>query len=227
MVIEPDIDLYRELKLRLLNGTHTLTCGLAFLANYDTVHQTLEDEITEEFIADLMRSEIAPSIPYEINDTVKQDFISKVLDRFRNPHINHHWIKITLNYSSKMKMRCIPLLINFYKKNETVPQLFALGFATYLYFMKAVKQRGKEFFGELNGRSYLIQDNMAENFYALWNKNSVETLVEEVLKDVSLWGDDLSVLPGFQQAVTDNLNSIINVGMKATLEKVHPKKLLV
>lgn len=65
--------------------------------------------------------------------------------------------------------------------------------------MKAVKQRGKEFFGELNGRSYLIQDDMAEKFYALWNKNSVETLVEEVSKDVSLCGDDLSVLPAFNK----------------------------
>ena len=37
MIIAPDIDLYRELKLRLLNGTHTLTCGIAFLAGFDTV----------------------------------------------------------------------------------------------------------------------------------------------------------------------------------------------
>ena len=225
VVIEPNINLHRELKLRLLNGTHTLACGLAFIANYDTVQLVMEDEITAGFIADLMRNEIAPSIPYEINDNTKQDFISQALDRFRNPHINHQWINITLNYSSKMRMRCIPLLINFYKNNETVPQLFALGFASYLYFMKAVKQSGKEFFGELNGQSYLIQDEMAEKFYALWNKNSVDDLVEEVLKDVSLWGDDLSGLPGFQQTVTDNLNSIINDGMKVTLEKVHPKKI--
>ena len=225
VVIEPNIDLHRELKLRLLNGTHTLACGLAFIANYDTVQLVMEDEITAGFIADLMRNEIAPSIPYEIDDTTKQAFISQALDRFRNPHINHQWINITLNYSSKMRMRCIPLLINFYNNNETVPQLFALGFASYLYFMKAVKQSGKEFFGELNGQSYLIQDEMAEKFYALWNKNSVDDLVEEVLKDVSLWDDDLSGLPGFQQTVTDNLNSIINDGMKATLEKVHPKKI--
>ena len=224
VVIEPNIDLYRELKLRLLNGTHTITCGLAFLANYNTVLQTMEDKITETFIADLMRDEIAPSIPYEIDRAIKQDFISKVLDRFRNPHINHHWKNITLNYSSKMRLRCIPLLINFYKNNNIFPPLFALGFASYLYFMKAVKQEGKEISGEINGKFYLIEDDMAIKFYDLWKDKTVDELVEDVLKDISLWDYDLSLLPGFQQTVTENLNSIINDGMKATLERIHPLK---
>lgn len=223
VVIEQNIDLYRELKLRLLNGTHTLTCGLAFLANYSTVQKAMEDKISEWYIAVLMRNEIAPSIPLEINDSVKTAFISKVLDRFRNPHIHHHWINITLNYSAKMKLRCIPLLINFYRKYEDVPQLFALGFASYLYFMKSVKQNGKEFYGEFMNELYLVQDDMAEKYHVLWKTHLPEDLVTEVLKDVSFWEHDLSQLPGFQQAVTGYLNSIMINGMKATLEKVYHK----
>ncbi|MGN6533639.1 MAG: tagaturonate reductase, partial [Ginsengibacter sp.] len=101
VVIEPNIELHRELKLRLLNGTHTLTCGLAFLSNCDTVQHAMEDENLSCFISDLMNHEIAPSIPYEIDEGIKQTFITKVLDRFRNPHINHYWKNITFNYSSK------------------------------------------------------------------------------------------------------------------------------
>lgn len=220
IVIEPDIDRHRELKLRLLNGTHTLTCGLAFLAGYDTVQQTMEDELTFNFISGLMRNEIAPSIPYNIDENVKQLFISKVLDRFRNPHINHRWKNITLNYSSKMKMRCVPLLINFFKKNEVVPPLFTLGFAAYLYFMKAVKQTGDEFFGELNGEYYLIEDEMAVKFYSFWKEESADAVVTHVLKDQSLWEHDLSELTDFKKAVTAHLKNIINNGMKATLQKV-------
>ncbi|MDP4284328.1 MAG: tagaturonate reductase [Bacteroidota bacterium] len=226
VVIEPNIDLHRELKLRLLNGTHTLTCGLAYLAGYDTVLQAMEDELSAGFIADLMSNELAPSIPYVIDESTKQLFISKVLDRFRNPHINHNWKNITLNYTSKMRMRCIPLLINYYNHNEVAPQLFSLGFASYLYFMKVVKQSGKDFFGELNGVEYLIEDVMAEKYHLLWQKNTVEGLVKEVLKDVSLWGQDLSHLPGFSQSVINNLNSIISDGMKATLIKVMNQKKL-
>jgi tagaturonate reductase len=226
VVIEPNIELHRELKLRVLNGTHTLTCGLAFLINCDTVQHAMEDEPMANFISDLMYHEIAPSIPYEIDEATKKAFISKVLDRFRNPHINHYWKNITFNYSSKLRLRCIPLLLNYYKNNETVPPLFALGFAAYLYFMKAVKQDGKEFFGEFNGEYYLIDDELAEKFYLLWKNNPVERVVKETFKNVPFCGEDILHLPGFQQTVTDNLNNIINEGMKATLEKVHPKKIV-
>lgn len=224
VVIEPNIDLHRELKLRLLNGTHTLSCGVAFLAGLDTVQHAMENPTFFSFITSLMREEIAPSIPYEIDKELKQNFISKVIDRFGNPYINHLWKNITLNYSSKMMLRCIPLLMNYYKHHDTAPQMFAFGFASYLYFMKAVKQTGKEFFGEFNGEFYLIDDEFAENFYFLWKNKSVEEVVIETLKNISLWGEDISHLPGFQRTVTNNLNSIIEEGMKATLEKVHPKK---
>jgi tagaturonate reductase len=220
VIIAPDIDLYRELKLRLLNGTHTLSCGIAFLAGLNTVRQAMGDKIMEKYIADLMQYEIGPSIPYEIDSDTVQTFIRKVLDRFRNPHLNHYWKTITLNYSSKIKLRCIPLLINYYKKNDSVPELFALGFAAYIYFMKAVKQSEKEFFGEFNKKFYLIEDNMAETFYTLWQNFPVEKLAAEVLKNTDLWEEDMSVFQGFQQSVIDKLNSIIDKGMKATLENI-------
>ncbi len=227
VVIEPDIDLYRELKLRLLNGTHTLTCGLAFLSGFDTVQQAMEDEKFALFIENLMRNEIAPSIPYEIDDATKQSFISKVLDRFRNPHIAHQWKSITLNYTSKMKMRCIPLLIYHYKNNDVVPSLFSLGFAAYLYFMKAIKQEGKEYFGETNGNEYLIEDPSADKFYQFWKNRNVDEMVNEVLKDISIWEHDLSVLRGFKEAVSKNLKSIIDNGMKAQIETYHSTKTVV
>ena len=37
VVIEPNIEVYKELKLRMLNATHTLTCGLACLCGSNTV----------------------------------------------------------------------------------------------------------------------------------------------------------------------------------------------
>lgn len=218
VVIEPSIDLYRELKLRLLNGTHTLTCGLAVLAGFDTVLHAMQDEKFVVFIENLMRNEIATSIPFEIENSTKQSFISKVLDRFRNPNISHHWISITLNYTSKMGLRCVPLLINHYKKSDSPPPLFTLGFAAYLYFMKSVEKNGSEFFAEINGQEYLIEDPSAAKLHEFWNKNSVEETVNEVLKDISVWGYDLSRLNGFEQEVNNKLNSIIKTGMKANLE---------
>jgi tagaturonate reductase len=218
VIIEPDIDLHRELKLRLLNGTHTLSCGIAFLSGIGTVKQAMDDEVIGKYIADLMQYELGPSIPFEIDTDIVQKFIRKVLDRFRNPHINHYWKTITLNYSAKMKVRCIPMLINYYKENNSVPELFALGFASYIYFMRAVKQEDNKFFGEFNGDFYLIADEMAEEYYKIWQNVSADEVVTEVLKNIMLWDEDLSVLPDFGRSVTEKLISIINNGMKATME---------
>jgi len=227
IIIEPNIELYRELKLRLLNGTHTLCCGLAFLAGFDTVKQAMNDAFFEKYITALLQQEIGISIPFETKAEDVQAFITKVLDRFRNPHINHHWKSITSNYSSKMKLRCLPLLINYYKKNHGVPELFALGFASYLAFLKSVKQNGSEIFGELNGKLYIIEDELAGTFYKMWQTLPVEKLVREVLKNVAFWGNDLTLLPGFEKSVTDKLNNIVNNGMKSTLINFHPSKIYI
>ncbi|HYC29302.1 MAG TPA: tagaturonate reductase, partial [Chitinophagaceae bacterium] len=112
VIIEPNIDIYRELKLRLLNGTHTLSCGLAVLAGCDTVKQAMDSEYMSAFITDLMQNELAPAIPYEADLYTAREFGAKVLDRFRNPHIRHRWMNITMQYSSKMKLRNIPVLLN-------------------------------------------------------------------------------------------------------------------
>jgi len=227
VIIEKNIDIYRELKLRLLNGSHTLSCGLAFLAGFDTVKESMDDERFYSFISDLMLQEIAPSIPYEIDKKVSLEFGTKVLDRFRNPFIKHHWLSITMQYSSKMKMRCIPVLINHYQKFGTVPQLFAFGFAAYLYFLKPVTVKEGKYYGDFLGKPYLINDDQASVFYKRWAGLSVVTLVKEVLSDQLFWGEDLNLLNGFQKAVTDHLNLMMDVGVNEALESVIQKKAIV
>jgi hypothetical protein len=67
---------------------------------------------------------------------VADRFGRSVLDRFRNPFINHKLIDITVQYTTKMRMRNVPLLVNYYKEFGKAPELFAMGFAAYLQFMQ-------------------------------------------------------------------------------------------
>jgi tagaturonate reductase len=227
VVIEPNINLHQELKLRLLNGTHTLSCAPAFLSGCETVKQAMDDELMSSFICESMLSELAPSIPYAVDPTAAKAFGNKVLDRFRNPHIQHYWNSITMQVSSKMKLRTIPVLLRHYESFNSVPRLFSLGFAAYLYFMKAVKQENGQYYGELNGHYYKIQDDMAAEFYRRWNNLQPASLVEEVLKDKSFWGADLSSLPGFLTSVTGQLQTIMKAGVRDAIERVLQKKIAV
>ncbi len=226
VVIQPNIDIYRELKLRLLNGTHTLSCGLAFLSGIQTVKQAMEDETMRLYISEVMLKELAPAIPHAVSKTDAEAFAHKVLDRFRNEYLNHYWINITMQYSSKMKMRIVSILQKHYQLHPSPPPRMALGFAGYLYFSKPVKQTGKEFFGNINGNEYPIQDDRAYQFMELWNSLTPQQLVENVLSDITMWGEDLSLLPGFKDAVTENLEMIMQQGVKNTMEFVQSKTVL-
>ena len=212
VIIEPDIDLYRELKLRLLNGSHTFSVALFFLSGLQTVRESMENPDMERFITELTLDELAPAIPYEVDLERARTFGRQVLDRFRNPYIKHQVIDITVQYTAKMKMRNVPTLLSHFEKFGTVPARMAQGFAAYVLFMKVTETDGKMYYGELNGTKYPIRCDAAAYFYAIWQKypSDYEGLVSELLADAELWGADLSQLPGFQNAVLANMQALVS-----------------
>lgn len=197
VVIAEDIEIYRELKLRLLNGTHTLMCGMSYLLGFRLVKDVMANGYLSKLVMNLMLSELALAIPYKMDFKVADRFGRSVLDRFRNPFINHKLIDITVQYTTKMRMRNVPLVVNYYKEFGKAPELFAMGFAAYLQFMHAVKEENGKYFGDSNGELYPINCDYAGYFYEAWKDFDLK----KILADTSLWGTDLSALPGFEQAV--------------------------
>ncbi len=217
IIVQPDINQFRELKLRLLNGTHSLACGLAVLGGVGTVREAMEDDHLLTYIRHLMLADLLPGIPYPLDEKVGQRFGMQVLDRFRNPAVEHRWLAITLNYSAKLRMRVVPDLLHYYGRFGAVPQYVALGFAAYLLFMRGVRQEGHKWYGAVQGQEYLIQDEQAGYFADLWAHQSAGSLVQLVLSNHTLWDADLTALPGFAEAVTRYLGQLQLEGVAATL----------
>lgn len=217
VVITDNIMVFKELKLRLLNGTHTLSCGVAFLAGFKTVKEAMNDVVLSAFIKKLMLEEIAKAIPYPIPEEEATAFALKVIDRYSNPSIEHQWISITLNYTSKLKMRVVQVLQRYTELYNAVPERLAIGFAAWLLFMKATKKEGNVYFGEFNGEAYPIKDEMAGYFFNHWQTLAPEALVKTVLSDASLWEADLSRIPGFTETVTAKLLQLIEQGAMAVI----------
>jgi tagaturonate reductase len=209
VVLAHDITKFRELKLRLLNGAHTFTCGLAVLAGFETVKEAMANETFLQCIQNLMLDEIAPGL---VNDTLPyeeaRNFALTVIDRFRNPYIDHKWLNITLQYSSKMLMRNVPNILNHYTHNQTPPKYMALGFAAYLRFMQSTANEQGQYTGQANGKDYLINDDKAAVLHTLTQGKPHAALVQQTLADESLWGRNLNTLPGFADAVTLHLQNI-------------------
>lgn len=227
VVIAPDINQFKELKLRLLNGTHSFNCGLAFLAGFDITRDAVTDDVFSVFAKNLMHTEIARAIPYEIDAATKTDFANRVFERFCNPFIDHQWLSITVQYTSKMKMRNMPLLLRHYELNDTPPLHMAAGFAGFLLYMKATRNDGNKYFGERNGKAYEIKDDSAEYFYHAWKKNSPAKLAEDIMQHTELWDTDLSKLPGFVNTVQELLQDMITHGVLETISQLESKKVTV
>ena len=218
VVISPDIEKFKELKLRLLNGTHTFCCGLAFLSGFNTVKEAMEDENMSSFIRNLMTNEIAEATTSEfISQSETTDFAAKVMDRFRNPSLDHQWMNITVQYSSKMKMRNIPLLLKHYSNNDHIPEHMAFGFAAFLLFMKCKQDENGQYAGSLNGTEYIVQDDHAAWFSEKWKSGNTAYAVDAMMSDKEFWGADLSSLNGFAEQVKSNIFSIVNKGARAAM----------
>ncbi|NCI47364.1 tagaturonate reductase [Sediminibacterium soli] len=219
IVITPDINKFRELKLRLLNGTHTFSCALAFLSGFSTVKQAMNDAGFTRFVSSLMLQEIAPLVVQEtISLSEAHAFAEQVLDRFRNPYIEHQWISISAQYTSKMAMRCVPLIDKHYSVNHEPPALMALGFAAYLLFTRPAENSGGQYTGNDGTKKYPINDDKATALYAHWQSApDTEACVYAILKDEQLFGKDLTRYKGFPQAVLQYLALLTKGGVSNAL----------
>jgi tagaturonate reductase len=191
IIIAENIDKYQELKLRLLNGTHTFCCGLAHLQGFKIVKDALQDADFEHFIKNLILQEIAPNIPYVLEKQEAENFALQVLDRFRNPYIEHHWLNITFAYTSKMETRCLPMIIKAIKNEGNIPPLMAQGFAAYCRFMETNSKNDKgQFEGNWQSATYIIQDSKAEFFYQNQEEKN-ENYFYKLLINKDLWNNTL------------------------------------
>jgi tagaturonate reductase len=190
---------------------------LAYLAGFSTVKEAMENERMRAFISHLMLQELAPAIPCKLSDNEALNFGKQVLDRFRNPFLQHEWLNITLQYSSKMAQRTIPVLLRYIEQFNHVPEHFVLGFAAYISFMKVEKKEGDAYWGARNGNLYPIRDNQAAYFCQVWQEAKMGTVVDTVLQNEALWGTDLSKLKGFASAVKKCLSELQHKGAMQTL----------
>jgi tagaturonate reductase len=220
VVIAPDITRFKELKLRLLNGTHSYNCGLAYHAGFNITRDACTDPAFEKYARRLMQIEIAPSIPFKMPDEEKAAFADRVYERFCNPFIDHEWLSISAQYTSKMRMRNVPLLQEFYRHNGAAPTLMCLGFAGYLRFLHVEQQEDGKYFGSRDGLRYEIRDDATSFFFDAWKTGDVPTAVRAILSNKDVWGVDLSALPGFEKLVLNYLRRFEEIGVMNVITEV-------
>lgn len=219
--VVPNIDKFRELKLRLLNGSHNLSCAVGFFAGFETVKEAMANKLFDSFMKQLILEDISRSIiSDEISRTEAQNFGEQVLARYRNPFIAFNWLDICVQDTSKIRIRAVPIVLQHAKKYGCVPDTICLGFAAYLLFMKSDQLPDGSFQGKRGSQSYPIDDDYAQLLHDYWKNNVGAGLVTVVLADEILWGCDLSALPGFTTRVAAFLDDLAIQGFEAVIRSV-------
>jgi len=130
VVFAPDIRFYEERKLRLLNGTHTAVAPLAMLAGVHTVREAMDDPRLGVFLRRLLFDEIIPAT--DLPTDAAAAFARSVVERFRNPWLDHEWRVILTNQEAKLRIRVVPLISAFTSRRGRAPEGLALACAAHL-----------------------------------------------------------------------------------------------
>lgn len=192
-----DISKYKELKLRLLNASHSFSCALAMLSGFETVKEAMASDPFRAFVLALMLEEIKPLVVGgSISEAEAADFAQQVIDRFRNNSIEHRWVNISMQYSLKMASRCMPLIQKSFEFGTTRKRML-LGFAAYLLLMRTVQDGDGKYYAEVSGQRIALTDEKLASMHICWQEPDLTKTVTAVLKETSIWNANLSSIPGF------------------------------
>lgn len=208
IVFTDNMEPYRTRKVRILNGAHTSLVPVGYLYGIDKVRESLEDPIVGNFLKEAIFEEICPTL--DLPEAELAQFSNDVLDRFRNPYLEHALISISLNSTSKYKTRVLPSVLEYIKRKNKLPKRLLFSLAALIAFYK----------GERNGEAIPLKDDAAvlEFFKTQWATNDIPAIAKTTLQNISFWGEDLTAYNGLEAAVAQNLQDIISKGMETALK---------
>ncbi|MGA9650438.1 tagaturonate reductase [Pedobacter sp.] len=208
VVFTDNMEPYRTRKVRILNGAHTTLVPVSYLYGIDRVRESLEDKVVGTFLKDALFNNICPTL--DLPEEELSQFSADVLDRFRNPYLEHELMSISLNSISKYKTRVLPSVLEFIKRKKQLPSHLLFSLAALIAFYK----------GDRNGTPIVLKDDQAvlDFFKNVWDNHNFGEVVQKTLANKSFWGMDLTEIDGLQEEVAMHLETILNKGMKTALE---------
>ncbi|WP_455273571.1 mannitol dehydrogenase family protein [Rhizobium herbae] len=131
-----DVAPFEEMKLRLLNGSHSSIAYLGLLMNKATVCDAFADPLIRQFVSRFWSEAIA-SLPARLNSAA---YTAELTKRYDNPAIRHRTAQIANDGSQKLPQRVIAAALDRLEAGASARHLM-LALAAWL---AAAEARGKE-----------------------------------------------------------------------------------
>ena len=208
--ITENVAAFEEMKLRLLNGTHSAMAYLGYLAGYQTVAQTIHDNDFARFIRNMMDVEITPSIA--IQDVDLDRYKDQLIARYQNTALQHRTWQIAMDGSQKLPQRLLRTLDHALAHQLATPCIY-LTIAAWMTYVSGVDEQG---------HTIDVQDPLSDQFAAIWQQygQNLPEVVNRFLAIDKIFSPQLANNPAVVKGLTQALNQIIQYGAKASVHKL-------
>ena len=205
-----DVAPFEEMKLRLLNGSHSMLAYLGFLAGFEYVWQVMREPDYVALMRNMMREEVQPRLAlngrYDL--AAYQDTL---VERFANPALAHRCYQIAMDGSQKLPQRLLGTIRANLQAGLPIRRL-ALAVAAWMRYVAGTDERGKPI---------AVQDPLAEQLAARAAQagGDLGAIVDALLGVRAVFGDDLPAAARFKDEVSTALAALLAHGARATVRR--------
>lgn len=150
--ITSNVSDFETSKLRMLNGAHSALAYLGLQQGHEFVHEAVADAELAALINRLMRNEAAPSLAPADGQDLSQ-YADALIERFKNPALNHKLIQIAMDGSQKIPQRWLETLAYHQQAGRQCPAILEALAAWIMH---------------IRGNDYHVDDPMRDYLRELW-----------------------------------------------------------
>jgi fructuronate reductase len=177
--VTPDVHVYEDAKLRMLNGSHTAMALIGAVTGRPFIADCIGAPHIRRFVHRLMTDEVAPHLQRQDSAAYRDALI----ERFANPHLRHSVHQIATDSSLKIPLRWVPSLEAQLATGARVEH-HALAAAVWLRHGLAVDEHGQAY-GVNDPQAAWLLDNAAGQ------REHAERSLQALLARTDFWGQTL------------------------------------
>lgn len=201
-----DVIPFEEMKLRMLNGSHSFLAYLGYLAGYQHINDCMGDDNYRRAAHDLMLKEQAPTLKVQNVDLAR--YADLLIERYTNPALRHRTWQIAMDGSQKLPQRMLDS-VRWHLADNSSFKLLALGVAGWMRYVGGVDEQGN---------AIEVCDPLLPVIQAaVQQSDEGESRVKALLAIEAIFGKDLPLQGQFVDQVTNAYLSLLSKGAKATV----------
>jgi len=201
-----DVAPYERMKLRMLNGTHSMLAYAGFLADCPFVRDVMAHPHLPALVARHMAAAAATLEPLPGIDFTA--YAADLSERFRNPAIAHETYQIAMDGTEKLPQRLLEPAVHALTHGQDIRR-FAFAVATWMRYTLGRHD---------GGAGYALRDpREAAISAAIAGRTTAEAISSALHGLPGLFPDRLRSDPTWRSAVADVLGRFLGDGVSATI----------